>query len=207
MFSGQGRTYLCFNWELGTKTELRYIGAEWKLNVYRGDFGQFLIVVLKPSANLSSLFADDRILSGNALWPAIEDVGANGPLLKEFPFTIKRLLNYVGEKLPASPAGMKRIAFQNPVQLSENGSPLLCIERQGATTLYRITRARRVHESEYSRRELGIEVNSFTCCSLSVGMISAMTQPEIEGFNSPQRRNRHQKRVCHVWHGVTRCRT
>jgi hypothetical protein len=65
------------------------------------------MILLQPSADLSGLDPDHRIVSGGVAWRTLEKLCSYRAFLQRFVVSVQRVLNYVRQKLLTSIAGSK----------------------------------------------------------------------------------------------------
>jgi hypothetical protein len=102
-----------------------------KFDADRRVVGSRLVILIQPSANFSSLYANYRVISGCVSCGALKEIHSYCAFLESFVVPFQSVLDYVRKKLLAALAGLKNGTVQDRVQFTKDFGSFDFIESAG----------------------------------------------------------------------------
>jgi len=91
-----------------------------KLNADRQVFWGRLVILVEPPANFSGLYSNYRVISGRVSRRALKEVDSNDAFLEPLVVPLQAVLYYVGKKLLAALAWLKKGTVQDRIQFTKD---------------------------------------------------------------------------------------
>jgi hypothetical protein len=103
-----------------TPNELGSIRTDGKFNADHFVIGCDVVILFQPSANIASLDAHHRVVTGGVADWTLEEIRADDSLFQRFVVLLELIPHHIREELLRAPGSPKESAVKNGIQFLDN---------------------------------------------------------------------------------------